>query len=749
MSLQIPKSQKKFRLFLAVEGKNNGYPNYEDAKVHFLDSDPSSKEFENQFACSPLFSVNPEGVNSLPLITDGTVITFIMVPNVFPTFSELLSEISFSNELWFTIGIANLIVIEKDNESSLSKQIIEYLKQKQNITAYEIWTINEQKISNQIRPVTLIENFVPHKYSQIRLSEKLPLHISFAVSEFIISINKFLSASKKFTPFYYEKHVKTINASTDLVNDLSFLYGDTTFTPSSFIIDSFAGWQLTSLQDILNKEELNEKREELINDRHGRLVQFNSVMSYVYSQAYSGTFPIFDHIGIIRRHSLLGIGSAVSALFELISHIEEGLFNLPFENLDSTAYKTSNITNIDFFSSFFAPSNHKVENWKTDSIRNNIITNSNPSRNRVPLPEDFFCRLAFYSGRLGFREYDLAATAAIQVLVESHSLQWNIINYTHEIIHNHVRIILNQILVPPKSVRQETYSAWINRNIQLIEKVFNQCSNWNLPESISYIDYFQLTLLMFCINSRYHGSLTLESNEKEIIKLHAEAKSYYLPNAEALNLIILELYKDITEIFVHVIDFSYIYARNIDTYVQSIWASWSTVTSVSIDLKQYILRTLLVISTTLDGENENRFLRSKQQFLNLLSTIANQNNNSYLFKKIQGILNDSNDDLWYRFNNCLIISDLASVFFVGTLQQFLDNQDENRLGNDYVDENGHKLIYNLEPNSFQAKNIKSKVSFLLDQLIRKTYNLEKEIDHDENERNSAWLLLSLSSINYD
>jgi hypothetical protein len=264
------------------------------------------------------------------------------------------------------------------------------------------------------------------------------------------------------------------------------------------------------------------------------------------------------------------------------------------------------------------------------------------------------------------------------------------------------------------------------------------------------LDYFVLILINFSCNSRYHGSLTKESNFKKIQEIEASSEplTYKLPQPKDLRVLILEVYKDISEIFVHTIDYSYIYKSNINTYVVSIWVSWSTVMSVNYDLKQYILRTLLVISLSHDGKSSIRYDLCKQKFLDLLDIIAQQVDNSRICGRIRDILvNDADKDLRIRFYNCLLISDLAHLFFIGKVEDALDNGDTNTLDEGIVDEEGSPIFYDIETNTFEGNKITSKVRFLLDQLIRSTYNSEKNIDDQLLEKTSAWLLLSLSSKN--
>ncbi|HEV8582184.1 MAG TPA: hypothetical protein VGX68_24200, partial [Thermoanaerobaculia bacterium] len=63
-------------------------------------------------------------------------------------------------------------------------------------------------------------------------------------------------------------------------------------------------------------------RIKLIHQRTDRIVQINSALSYVTSQLHSGTLPILERRCLVRRYSLLGIGTAIRALVRLARHVE-------------------------------------------------------------------------------------------------------------------------------------------------------------------------------------------------------------------------------------------------------------------------------------------------------------------------------------------------------------------------------------------------------------------------------------------
>jgi len=92
-----------------------------------------------------------------------------------------------------------------------------------------------------------------------------------------------------------------------------------------------------------------------------------------------------------------------------------------------------------------------------------------------------------------------------------------------------------------------------------------------------------------------------------------------LPEQEEFWTIFESEVKNISEIFVHVLDLHYFYGSRVHTYVTLIWTSWATVPNVIGDLRQYIMRTLLAISAGTDGSSKERFNLAIQRLNEILS----------------------------------------------------------------------------------------------------------------------------------
>lgn len=711
------------RLFLIASGNDNCYPSNNKNTLHLITEDPAEVIINSPFVCSPIFSLDTKGYKSKPNLHEVCRIGFFMIQDPFPAFGELITHTNDIESYWFTLGLANLVVFDKIGVASNIEQTKEVISKFGKLNALEIWRIED---SSAVESFVEISNKIQVDKLEFNRTETIPGYITFTISEYTISARKILDASSKFTPQYYTNFKQIFEHSKYLIDGLYYLFGDSTIVPSDDIE--------ASLKNVPNGIE------NIINEKHGRLVQLNSALSYVYSQTYSGSFPIFDHNGIIRRHSLLGIGSANNALFEIVAQLEEAFSEIAFEEYLGNEYLENVPTNF----KISEPREHNPKDWNNDSVRKNIIKQISP-KNYIVSEKEYFSRFSFFSGRLGFREYDFSATSAIQVLVEGTTMQWNVINYTHEIIHNHVRIILNRILnisdFNTEFYLEGEYLKFIDEKRSSFEKVIKSPSDLK----ISYSDYFFNIILTYCIYSKFFGSLSQDWNQNRFQKTESDSQlktsNLKVPSTKDLVEEIKKSYRDISEIFVHIIDLNYVYKRKLDIYIDGIWSSWATVPVVTNNIRHYVLRTLLTIASVHEGESTERFNLSISVFKDRLKSLIKSQVQNKVYSAVLQTINEDSElkALKKRFINCLPVADLVNNFFVCNLDSYLNR-------NDTLVGGAGRDVYDLQRGEFSKVKTISKIRLLLEQLNQSVINssFEKEI---KNEWESAWFLVALSSNN--
>ena len=703
-------------IWIIVEGTPKQYPRYNrDNKVYLQTENPANNGILKYFYTSPVYSTFPNASEKI-LNQRISRIGFYLSANPLETIKKIHDQFQDHKEnVWFSIGLANVIVI---SESDDFIKIHNFISEQLDIKNHEAWVIKDGVVNRDSEKLK-IHDSTPDLINY-KISSKLLAHEAFSVSEFLLSANKILLASSKFTPYYYEEFKLIFKSAFLRVLELEYLRGEIVPAPTELIQNI-----------IVNNPHLKEK---YINDRHGRIVQMNSSLSYIYNQIFSGSLPVLHHASIIRQHSLLGVGTGVNALYETLRQLEELFVEMQIdEKLSNEIYGD----NIPKDLKLKCPSDHlnKGSSNLWSIIGKENLNKIQPSKyKKYEGFEPYFNRFSFFSGRLGFREYDYTATAAIQVLVESKSLKWNIINYTHEIIHNHVRLILNE-LIDISNVENENYIERVN---EILPNLNNFISGNIKDEDITMTDFLSYSLFVFCIYTQYYGSLSIKHDST---KYSLSEKDIYevvplVPSDPAvMATLVKNSYKDISEIFVHTLDYAYIYKKRHVEYLRSIWSSWSTVPIVVSNLSHYVLRSLIIIGLEETGNSETRYKKASSELIKVCSELKNEN---FIFQSILDFMKNylTNDDLRYRFHNCIVVGDIAYKFFAANVQKYLDRGDD-LVSND-------RPYYGLENGTFENIVTKSKVRFLLEQLFH-TIDNKDEIHY---EWNSAWLLLA-TSINYN
>ena len=342
----------------------------------------------------------------------------------------------------------------------------------------------------------------------------------------------------------------------------------------------------------------------ILHQNTDRLIQINSALSYVSTQALSGAVPVLDRRSLIRRYSLLGVGTATLALTRIAHSIERAFAQGALEHiLAERAVNAAALPGLDNLPDY------QSAKWKEFSIN---------SWNGTISARDSYPKLPYYSGRLGFREAEYTVSAALQALAAGAGPEWSLLTVTHEMVHGHVRNLLSMLFQgdpnrKPDQKWNEFYSRFAAR-----------CKR-TPPTKENLLDSLRAVILTYCCTAITHGSLT---RDLAITARNSRSSDtsipFSLPTAENLWLAYEAEYRNISEIFVHVLDLHYFYSSCLTHYVPLIWRSWASVPQVWADLRQYLLRTLLVIATKTDGTVYERFRSSLARFIELLEPIEKE-----------------------------------------------------------------------------------------------------------------------------
>lgn len=686
--------------YLYLEYKNN-------KKYLYLLKNPTNviqNNLTNRYLISPIFPAIQNNDDN-PNLSQKIYIGFYIYDKAYNIIGELLSTLDSSDKkkIWISHGLASIIVF------SHSKDLLINIKKinKTKLRAYEIWEINNHKLNNNDIHYEIFKksNINIDDYKIINFS-KLPNDIQNIIFEFINSRNNAISYAAKYMVNHLSVYKTLTKCVNDIIDELNNLYNINNIQSSSTIYEK-------DLLDLENKK----------HQRVSRLIQINSALSYVISQSYSGAIPLLKNECFIRCYSLLGVGTAISAINRFAQFIEEIFEKNPIDVIISDRF-----IQIDGVNPIKSLGHYNPKEWleyklKPDTSLKNII------------PEQYVHKLLYFSGRYGFREAEFSVSIALQVLFSTYRTKWNLMTLSHEMLHGHVREIMSAIF---ESKNKQTYDeAWKEYYKQYITFIKRKSTiRINMLDSLRFIifNHLRYTEKFGSLSKIYPNNINIDEHINDINRGKLK-----LPSEKKMKTLLQDEYRNINEIIVHVLDYYYFYNENCELYMSLIWESWSTVPKVITNIYQYILRSLVTIGSNQAGSIQNRFLLSLGIVTEQLNKISEISLNNVLVNKGINLLKEKDFKLKLKtaFYSSILIADMARAFLrYPKIQSDLYALDTNI---DIVDNCYRYLLKKGEFTSFQIKN---PIIFILDMLNRRIIDNEEEQD---DEWISCWIFLALSS----
>lgn len=611
------------------------------------------------------------------------------------TASEDLKESTF-----FAHGVCSIILFSEKKElfDEFNKIIsTPYI-------SYEKWIVNSGLIKNIITERTKLDK---PSFNKIKDYSILPIHLHALLDEFVIStkiLENKVTKEDSYNIKIINELVSIVNAFTNELIYLNTLTGD---IPESLTTQDF--------ESLKNPFENQKMQHQIIN----RLIQINSSISYVSTQSFSGSIPILERRSLIRRSSLLGIGAAMKSINKIVDYIENAFLSVSFvEIITNRMHKAPQLGNL-------LQVLHNKKDWRKQNV---------DTFNCNGIKDDCIKKLGYFSARHAYRESEFSITASINSLTFGLSLEWSLMTITHEMLHSHVRNILTSIFYDTDQNVVKDYTNFYNKYIQKVEK--EDSSNYSLIDSV------REAIFTYTIRSIAYGSLTDKKKYRDDYR-NPGAK-IYIPKFDEFYNKFQNEYRNINEIFVHVLDMHYFYGGRTSKYISMIWCSWSAVPHVSADIRQYILRSLLAIASKIDQEPYERWRIAIDEFKTIIENCIFRFPNIPLFNQLLKILED-NDFLkkyyFTAFKNSLIVVDIAmEIFYSERINSILWN-DENI--NITSDESGSEdeYTYNL-PLNFTDAPISCPIPYLFDRMLKV---LNNEIPNQDIERQTTISILALNS----
>jgi hypothetical protein len=605
------------------------------------------------------------------------------------------------NQIYFSCGACAILLFSEDAEVVKDLELVKLPEPK----AQELWIVKDGLIESATFEPDKSE---PPALAPLKDYSALPLALRTIVDEFLVSIH--LIASK--THREEAERIRLIDGLVKridgFIGELLYLYKPEGEPPKQF-------WAANA--DISQPL----VRDLYIQQIVDRLIQINSALSYVSTQMHSGSIPILERRSLIRRSSLLGIGSAVRTLDRIVAFIESAFRKVNFESIIRTQLHgakplpgTDDLTFPD------------RKQW--------LSSNIGKFENGMPLSPPTQ-KLAYFSSRYGFRESEFAITAALNSLWNGLSLEWSVMTITHEMLHSHVRLLLSFLFLGSDISEEDNYRSFYER---FYAKVIEN----KRDENYSLLDSIRELIFGYCLRSQTAGSISVIKPFVPAYKLKAP-KDY-----SAFYPLLRDEYRNINEILVHVLDLHYFYGGRVTKYIPLIWCSWSAVPNVRADLRQYILRSLLTLASKTNASESNaselkRFEFAVEDFKSILAENEGLLSRFPLLDKVRNILSDKDLKRKYYnpFVNSLILVDLAKeILFSKTVAAALS--DDIRVSLSPAEDKAEtEFAYSMPP-GFYDDNVDSPMSYLFDRMLRV---LRGEFDPEQEERDITTVFLAMNA----
>lgn len=329
----------------------------------------------------------------------------------------------------------------------------------------------------------------------------------------------------------------------------------------------------------LLRTELLDLEQNHVAETQSVIIRANAALSHFSSQTFAGTSPVFETECHYWPHSLLGVGMASLALFNLRAFIEQ-IFSRSrlLDRIDQLVEEDPVERELSSL-----PSSHDF--WTRDQLfdypaqENLSNTDESPTRDVLPL-------VTCFSGRDSFRSTEVSLSAPLDSISACNTAEFTLGTLTHEISHRYIEGFLGIFLPSPSDNSELEYTL-------------------DILESGNYKNLHEQLQGFLC-----HAAWRVSSISSQEITVNE------------LRLLILDNWRRINEVLTHCFDFMYFYGRDPKRYIRSIWATWGVLPSSLDRVREYILRSLCALLTRNIGRKKSLEITIDQLKRELTSTLA-------------------------------------------------------------------------------------------------------------------------------
>lgn len=347
--------------------------------------------------------------------------------------------------------------------------------------------------------------------------------------------------------------------------------------------------------------------------KHGLIVNANGALSHFLAQCLTGISPIIENECPIWDHSLLGIGVASRALFNIKTFLQDTISEPGLLESIAMLKKSSG------FPRSLPAYTYAEPEWKLlqEALKSHHRTwQSNPeNQNKKSIKSEIFTRLTCFSGRDGFRSTKISLSAPLESVSSSNTTTWSLLTLTHEVSHIMVDGALGLLLPNPENEED------LGRTIKDILR------QDNLFQQVQAYLIFAICRLQNLRPSSTDRRGSYSSPEQGGIA------------ASEIATTIRQAWAELNELLAHCIDFLYFYQGNLDLYVESIWVSWASIPNIRQRLYEYLTRTVCAAMAE-NLQREEYIYSSMDQALGSLRKVGKKYKKLFFINEALKILAD-------------------------------------------------------------------------------------------------------------
>ena len=681
------------------------------------------------FRTSPVFPLTSEF--KLPNLFDGRYyVYFYCFDPAFPVLARLAQNAPplFRSGLMYSIGLASIILI------SASEDGLKVIEQTagESPRSTEVWTLVDSVIT---KSECTCSDPIPINSEALVIGPygSLPTAAKAIADEFVANIAVLVPKVAVHLPHEVGTFLELIRLVNELLAEVVYVCNPVGEPPKT--LAEYSRERIASDRSLVDK---------VVHQNTDRLVQVNAALSYVSTQALSGAVPILDRRSLIRRHSLLGIGTAVLALTRLTHFIERAFASSAIDHALSQIGSGNDGVLIGPIPDLAMLPLYDRALWRKHSVNAWAKTIGGVEGGEGAENRRVYPKLPYFSGRLGFRETEYTISAAIQTLAAGAGPEWSLLTATHEILHGHVRNLIS-IAFQGEVDRDPDYN-WNLFYDRFAATMYPEESSASLFETestgspLTFLDSFRTVIFGYCCLAATHGSLT--SDKSRVAK--GNERNMPLLVKEDLWLALQNELRNINEVFVHVLDLHYFYRSCLFEYVPAIWRSWAPLPQVKSDLRQYLLRTLLVVASKKNGTRRRRFEQARRLTASYLGRIASAGNGGATIQEASDKLGDDDfceNHLLSAFEASIILVDFANEILTSSaVRGSLHKNDPHFSDREHPACDEEWLEYDM-PDGFVDDVVMAPNAYLADRLAKRI----EAMDSQTLESNTAILFLACCS----